>query len=120
MKSLQNLRKRAGGLRTWDPYSAPTQRDVGAKNGSQGPQLFHCAPMTLKSNIEILNPQAGHTQQLDFLAFGTFTCLYSVVPLSNASTMTAVRAAAKTMPFRRGCGSGDGSAFQRSSRRSPR
>ena len=28
----------------WDPYSAPTQRDVGAKNGSQGPQLFHCAP----------------------------------------------------------------------------
>ena len=43
----------------WDPYSAPTQRDRGAKNGSQGPQLFHCAPKTLKSNLEILTPQAG-------------------------------------------------------------
>ena len=34
--------------------------------------------------------------------------------------MTAVRAAAETIDFRRGCGSSDGSAFQRSSHRSPR
>ena len=42
------------------------------------------------------------------------------VPLGNASTITAARAAAETMPFRRGCGSSDGSPFQEFSCRSPR
>ena len=102
-----------------ESWRRPTIRTWGSKRVPRSPALSR-APRTLKLNIENRVPQAGHTQQLDFLAFGTFTCLYSVVPLSNASTMTAVRAAAKTMPFRRGCGSGDGSAFQRSSRRSPR
>ena len=70
---------------------------------------------TLNTNIENRGPQAGHTQQLRFLAFGTFTCLYPVVPLSNASTMIAAGAAAETMTFRHGYGSGGGSVFQGSS-----
>ena len=41
--------------------------------------------------------------------------LYLAVPLGNASTMTAAGAAAEMMDFRRGCGSGDGPAFQGSS-----
>ena len=70
-------------------------------------------PWTLKTSFEDRTPQAGHTQQqqLDFLASVTFTCLYLVVTLSNASTMTAAGAAAETMPIRRGYGFGDGSAF---------
>ena len=59
---------------------------------------------TPKTDIEHRGPQAGHTQQLHCLACGTFACLCPVVPLSNASTMTAAGAAAETMPFRRGCG----------------
>ena len=42
--------------------------------------------------------EAGHTQKLDFLASTTFTYCYLVVPISSAITMTAVGAAAETMP----------------------
>ena len=85
------------------------------KIGSSVTASLSRAPRTLRASFENCKPQAGHTQQLDFLASGTFTYLCLVVPLSNASTMTAAGAAAETMPFRRGYGSGDGSAFQGSS-----
>ena len=67
--------------------------------------------MSFKNHV----PQAGITQQLNFLASRQNSGPLLAVPLRNARTMTVARVAAKTMDFCRVCGSGDGPAFQDSS-----